>query len=112
MTEEVSVYADTFLLDPSRRAAYIRKNWPASWVEPAIRAANAIWEEGFKETLVLDDQPTPSSMPPPAKPLKKRGVELDLLMKDLEVITADLRDDDDFRAFMESPPFRVNYSPL
>lgn len=112
MTEEVSVYAAALLLDPSRRAAYIRKNWPVLWVEPAIKAANALWEENFKEMLVLDDQPTPSSMPPPAKPPKKRGVELDLLMKDMEVITADLRDDDDFRTFVESPPFRIDCSPL
>ena len=80
MTEEAPVYAAALLLDPSRKAAYIRKNWPALWVEPAIEAADALWEENFKEMPVPDDPPTLLPMPPPAKPLKKRGVELDLLM--------------------------------
>ncbi|KID81001.1 Heterokaryon incompatibility [Metarhizium guizhouense ARSEF 977] len=34
----------------------------------------------------------------------KRGFELDLLMKDMEIITADVRDDDEFRSFIELPP--------
>lgn len=112
MTEEAPVYAAALLLDPSRKAAYIRKNWPASWVEPAIEASNALWEESFKEMPVPDDQSIPMSVPPPIKPPKKRGVELDLLMKDMEVITADLRDSDDFRTFVESLPFRIDCSPL
>jgi hypothetical protein len=100
------------LLDPSRRAAYIRKNWPVGWVEPAIEAAHGLWEEKFKAMLVLDDLPPQLSMPPPAKPSQKRGAELDLLMKDMEVIPADLRDDDDFKTFVESSPFRIDCRPL
>jgi hypothetical protein len=111
-TEEAPVYAAALLLDPSRRAAYIRKNWPASWAEPAIDAANVLWEEAFREVPVPDELPTSLPMPPPANPPKKRGVELDLLMKDMEVITADVRDDDDFKTFVESPPFRIDCSPL
>lgn len=112
MTEEAPVYAAALLLDPSRRAAYIRKNWPISWVEPAIEAANALWEENFKEGPVPNDESTPVLMRPPTKPLKRHGVELDLLMKDMEVITADFRDGDDFRTFVKSPPFRIDCSPL
>jgi hypothetical protein len=111
-TEEAPVYAAALLLDPSRRAAYIRKNWPASWGEPAIDAANVLWEEAFREVPLPDELPTSLPMPPPANPPKKRGVELDLLMKDMEVITADVRDDDDFKTFVESPPFRIDCSPL
>jgi hypothetical protein len=58
MTEEAPVYAAALLLD--RRAAYIRKNWPVSWVEPAIEAANALWEENFKEGPVPNDESTPA----------------------------------------------------
>lgn len=111
-TEEAPVYAAALLLDPSRRAAYIRKNWPASWTEPAIDAANVLWEEAFREVPVPDKMPTSLPMPPPANPPKKRGVELDLLIKDMEVITADVRDDDNFKTFIESPPFRIDCSPL
>jgi hypothetical protein len=112
MTEEAPVYAAALLLDPSRRAAYIRKNWPVTWVEPAIESANALWVESFSTMLVPDDQRTSLSMPPPAKPSRKRGSELDLLMKDMEVITADVWDYDDFRTFIELPTFRIDCSPL
>ena len=47
-TEEAPVYAAALLLDPSRRVAYIKQNWPKEWHESSIRAANAIWEEDYK----------------------------------------------------------------
>lgn len=50
-------------------------------------------------------------MPPPGNPSRKRGAELDLL-KDMEVITAYLREDDKFRSFIELPTFRIDCSPL
>lgn len=106
-----TVYAAALLLDPSRRAAYTWKNWPAGWIDPDIEGAHGLWED-FKAALVLEDPPTPSSMPPPAKPSRNRGVELDLLMKDMEVVPADLRDEDDFRTFINSSPFRVDCRPL
>ncbi|CEJ90326.1 hypothetical protein VHEMI06117 [[Torrubiella] hemipterigena] len=53
MTEEVPVYAAALLLDPSRRAAYIRQNWPDAWVQPAITAAMQLWEENFKMMIYL-----------------------------------------------------------
>jgi hypothetical protein len=78
MIEEAPVYAAALLLDPSRRAAYIQKNWPVGWLEPAIEAAHRLWEEKFKAMPVLDDLPPQLSMPPLAKPSRKRGAELDL----------------------------------
>ncbi|EKG09391.1 hypothetical protein MPH_13579, partial [Macrophomina phaseolina MS6] len=39
MTDEVPAFAAALLLDPSRRAAYLRKNWPKAWIKPAIDAA-------------------------------------------------------------------------
>jgi hypothetical protein len=103
MTEEAPVYAAALLLDPSRRAGYIRKNWPVGWIEPAIKDAHGLWDDKFKAMLVLDDLPPQLSMPPPAKPSRKRGAELDLLMKDMEVIPADLRDDDDSKRLWSLP---------
>lgn len=61
---------------------------------------------------MLDDPPDPLSMPSPAKPSRNRGAEVDLRMKDMEVVPADLRDEDDFRTFVESSPFRVDCRPL
>ncbi|KID86969.1 Ribonuclease H-like protein, partial [Metarhizium majus ARSEF 297] len=112
LTEETPVYAAALLLDPSRRAAYIRKNWPVAWVEPAIESANALWQASFSTVPVPEDQRTPLTRPAVAKPSRKRGSELDLLMKDMEVVAADVRDDDDFRSFIELSPFRIDCSPL
>ena len=89
LTDETPAYAAALLLDPSRRAAYIRKNWPATWVEPAIEAARKLWEADFGMPLDVSDSPLSPSMPPPAKVSRKRGAELDFLMKDMEVINAD-----------------------
>ncbi|CEJ82400.1 hypothetical protein VHEMI02466 [[Torrubiella] hemipterigena] len=112
MTEEVPVYTAALLLDPSRRAAYIRKNWPDAWVQPAINAATQLWEENFKvKSITDDDLSIPSSIPPPETPLRTHGIELDLLLKDMEVITADLREDE-FKSFIDLPPFRIDCSPL
>lgn len=41
-TDEAPVYAAALLLDPRKRAAYIQKNWPSSWHESAVTAANTI----------------------------------------------------------------------
>ncbi|KAJ4077856.1 hypothetical protein NW769_015272 [Fusarium oxysporum] len=43
MTEDVPVYAAALLLDPSKRLAYIQKNWPRDWHETAIAGAQDIW---------------------------------------------------------------------
>lgn len=112
MTDEVPAFAAALLLDPPRRAAYLRKNWPKAWIKPAIDAACKLWDEDFETTLVLDPSPAPSSMPPAAKPSKKRSDELERIMKDMEVATDDQRDVDDFRIFIEKPTFRIDCTPL
>lgn len=51
-------------------------------------------------------------MPPPAKATKNRGGELDLLMKDMEVVPNNMSDDDNFGTFIASSPIRIDCSPL
>ncbi|KAI0567871.1 hypothetical protein Alg130_12452, partial [Pyrenophora tritici-repentis] len=34
-------------------AAYLKKNWPAEWYEPAINAAQNFWVNEFKDALPL-----------------------------------------------------------
>lgn len=112
MTDEVPVFATALLLDPSRRAAYLRKNWPKAWVKPAIDAASKLWEDNF-ETRETDPSPAPLSMPPPETPSKKHGTELDKLMKDMDVTTEEeSQDKDDFVAFTESTAVRIDCTPL
>lgn len=111
ITSEVPAYIAALLLDPSRRIAYIQKNWPNSWILPAIQAATALWEENFKLITVEKNTPT-SELISIERPSRKRGSELDLLMKDMEVIPEDIRDDDDFIVFTKAAPFRIDCTPL
>jgi hypothetical protein len=92
MTDETPVNAAALLLDPSCRGPYHRKNLPAAWVQPPIEAANTFWQEIFNIAVNLDAPLAPPTMPPPEVPSKKCGVELDLLLKGMEVITSDSRD--------------------
>ncbi|RKK63897.1 hypothetical protein BFJ69_g16809, partial [Fusarium oxysporum] len=51
MTEDVPVYSAALLLDPSKRDAYIKQNWPDEWYDNAIGGAQAIWEEEYNIEL-------------------------------------------------------------
>ena len=64
MTEEAPVYAAALLLDPSRRIAYIKQNWPKSWYSASIESANQIQLDEYVsvDPLVADD--IISSSPP------------------------------------------------
>lgn len=109
ISDQVPVYAAALLLDPSCRAAYLEKNWPKAWHEPALEAANALWDENFKTAPLVDHPVVSEPMPPPPKP---QDNQLQLLMKDMEVVKPDLGIEDDFRIFVESPTFRIDCTPL
>lgn len=104
-TEEAPVYAAALLLDPSRRAAYLKQNWPADWYETSIAAASMIWEEDYK-MLLQDDRVTDPLSPPP--PPKRPRNQLDVLLKSLQVKTATSKDVDDFVAFIEAQPIDLD----
>lgn len=111
MTDQVPVYAAALLLDPRRRAAYIKKNWPEEWYEPALTAAGTFWKENFNISALENPPSTPVSMGPPLR--KKELNEFALLMQEMDVVTADTQDIDDFRVFAELPATRIDCtSPL
>lgn len=100
-TDEAPVYAAALLLDPRKRAAYIQKNWPSSWHESAITAANTIWEENYNTNVIEDLPPSlESSLPPPEQWPNK----LDLLFKDLDVKPACQAESDNFNTFINAHP--------
>jgi hypothetical protein len=109
MTEEVPVYASALLLNPSCRVAYLKKNWPREWHEPAIAAARRVWDLDFKNRLP-PERPTSSDIMPP--PSKRRGVVLGQLFESMEAITSDSRTIDDFMTFIEQPTFRIDCTPF
>ncbi|KAK7571328.1 hypothetical protein V3481_018544 [Fusarium oxysporum f. sp. vasinfectum] len=62
MTEDVPVYSAALLLDPSKRDAYIKQNWPGSWHDNAIGGAQEIWEEEYNIELPTKPPAAPSAV--------------------------------------------------
>ncbi|KAG9377094.1 Dimer-Tnp-hAT domain containing protein [Pyrenophora tritici-repentis] len=109
MTDQVPVYASAILLNPASRAAYLKKNWPAEWYEPAINAAQNFWVNEFKDALPLASPTASQQMAPP---LKQRGAVLDQILQQMSVAAADQSNSDDLKIFAESPVIQIDCSPL
>ncbi|EKG08950.1 putative transposase [Macrophomina phaseolina MS6] len=103
-TDEAPVYAAALLLDPRKRAAYIRKNWPSDWHEPSIIAANTIWEENYNTDLIKDLPTNLEASPPPPE---ERPNKLDVLFKDLDVKPTSQAESDDFDTFINAHPIKL-----
>ncbi|EXA29442.1 hypothetical protein FOVG_19081 [Fusarium oxysporum f. sp. pisi HDV247] len=97
LTDEVPVYAAALLLDPRKRIAYIKQNWPKEWHEDTIASATAFWQKEFNYEQPSDRPSTPTSMPPP---LAKKPNQLAILSKKLEVGTINASVRDDFPSFI------------
>jgi hypothetical protein len=97
LTDEVPVYAAALLLDPRKRIAYIKQNWPKEWHEDTIASATAFWQKEFNYEQPSDHPSTHTSMPPP---LAKKPNQLAILSKKLEVRTINASVRDDFTSFI------------
>lgn len=107
MTEEVPAYAAALLLDPTRRMAYIRQNWPSEWHQTAIRAAQELWSAEYKG-LASPDEPT-IPMPPPKR---AKSNELSQLFGVVEVKKTARVERDDLLLFAEADPIEIDCTPL
>lgn len=47
LTDEVPVYGAALLLDPRKRIAYIKQNWPKKWHDDTIALGTTLWREEF-----------------------------------------------------------------
>jgi len=107
-TDEVPVYAAALLLDPSRRIAYIRKNWPSTWIPTAVADANTIWEEDYKSRVSsIIDETAIEAEAQVSRPLN----ELDRLLQEGSVV-ADIPAEDDFKTFINSTPIKIDCTAL
>ena len=97
LTDEVPVYAAALLLDPRKRVAYIKQNWPKEWHDDTIALATAFWREEFDYEQPSEHPLTPTSMPPP---VTRNPNQLALLSKKLEVRTINAPVRDDFASFI------------
>ncbi|GKU12250.1 unnamed protein product [Fusarium langsethiae] len=59
LTDQVPVYAAALLLDPRKRIAYIKQNWPKEWHEDTIASATAFWQNEFNYERPSDHPSTP-----------------------------------------------------
>lgn len=103
-TDQAPVYAAALLLDPRKRAAYIRKNWPSDWHESSTIAATMIWEENYNTDLSGDLLPNLEFSPPPPE---ERLNKLDMLLKELDVKPTSQAESDDFNTFINADPIKL-----
>jgi hypothetical protein len=104
-TDEAPIYAAALLLDPRRRAAYLKQNWPTAWYQPSLDRANKIYEDDYKH-----DVDRPSSRSPPSK---RPNNPLDNLFDSLEVRGRAGNKGHDFMSFVESDPIDIgSLTPL
>ncbi|KAG6979019.1 hypothetical protein FocnCong_v010959 [Fusarium oxysporum f. sp. conglutinans] len=96
-TDEVPVYDPALFLDPRKRMAYIKQNWPKEWHENTIASATEFWQREFNYEQPSDHPSTPTPMPPP---LAKKPNQLAILSKKLEVRTINASVRDDFTSFI------------
>ncbi|KAF5121990.1 hypothetical protein E5D57_012462 [Metarhizium anisopliae] len=99
LTDEVPVYAAALLLDPRKRIAYIKQNWPKEWHEDTTALATTFWQKEFNYEQPSDHPSAPTSMPPPSA---KKSNQLAILAKKLEVKTINASARDDFTSFINS----------
>ncbi|KAK7571327.1 hypothetical protein V3481_007143 [Fusarium oxysporum f. sp. vasinfectum] len=109
MTEDVPVYSAALLLDPSKRDAYIKQNWPGSWHDNAIGGAQEIWEEEYNIELPTKPPAAPSAV---ADIGEHESNKLAQLARNMKVKTAVLRSEDDFVTFITAQPIEIDSTPL
>jgi len=104
LSDQAPVYATALLLDPTKRSAYIKQNWQKDWIQPAIAAANTIWERDYKEALPEPSAAVPDiELPDAVEPL----VGLDRLLNEVEVRSVISVELDDFMTFASASPIKL-----
>ena len=111
MTDNVPVYAAALLLDPSKRQAYIKQNWPHEWHDNSICAARQIWESGYNTFVVPEQENCPVGTSKLAKE-KKKDNQLQHLLQSIQVKTAPPTEKDDFNTFIADTPISIDCTPL
>lgn len=109
MTEDVPVYAAALLLDPSKRDAYIKQNWPGEWYDSAIGGARAIWEEEYSFEPPSKSLATSSAV---ANAVEQDRNKLAQLARNMKVKTAAMHSENDFKTFITAQPIEIDSTPL
>jgi hypothetical protein len=86
-----------------KRAAYLRQNWQPSWVQPALAAGNAIWQEDFNNDASIDSAASNST--------DREDDVWATLAQSLKVPIKPAACDS-FLSFVEEPAISIDCSPL
>ncbi|KAM6514041.1 hypothetical protein FALCPG4_18889 [Fusarium falciforme] len=109
LSGESPIYATALLLDPSKRARYLKVHWKEEWAETAIRDARTIWEEEYKMAPALGPAQALSEA---SRSQQGQQNELDRLLNEIMVAEDITRDVDDFENFIHAQPIKIEGSPL
>lgn len=102
MTESVPVYAAATLLDPSKRYAWIQKNWPETWWNNAVAGARNIWINEYRDIKIPVQEPTASTATS-RKPRQPLDPTFEDIRSSLQVAKATVSADaDDFDTFINA----------
>jgi hypothetical protein len=104
LSDESPVYAAALILHPSRRKAYIQKNWPKAWHKKIFNGVKKLWEGDYKGRSRKNSM---SPLVPEAEP-----DVFDLIAQELEVV-GNGSDTDEYEFYTEnSRPISIDCSPL
>jgi hypothetical protein len=103
LSDDNPVYAAALILHPSRRKAHIQKNWQKSWHKKAFDSVKKLWEDDYKEMIMIDD---PSLIITDQEP-----DGYDVLARELDVVGGAL-DIDEYETFTSQKPISIDCSPL
>lgn len=112
MTDSVPVYAAATLLDPSKRYAWIKQNWPEEWWDHTIDGARSIWNSEYRdvETLALT-----AVGPAPVRQQTRQPLDpiFESIRSSLQVAkTTVSTDNDDFESFIHRDAILIDCTAL
>lgn len=102
LSDESPAYAAALILHPSRREAYIQKNWPKSWQKKVFNSVKKLREDDYKGLTTIDSTP---SLVPDAQP-----DEYDLA-QELDV-RGTVSSVNEYEAYTSQTPIVIECSPL
>ena len=103
LSDESPAYAAALILHPSRRKAYIQKNWPKAWHKNVFSSVKKLWEDDYRGLPTMDSASSLAA--------KEQPDEYDLLAQELDVIGA-VYDFNEYETYISQTPIPIDCSPL
>ena len=95
--DEIPAYVTAILLHPSRRKAYLIRNWKPAWIRPGIARAKGLWSEYQAR------YPTAQPLDELSDSYGKEPSDFELFRRQMDVVPTG----DDFDTFINAPPTKL-----